>query len=300
MRYHYLTVDVFTGRRFGGNQLAVIPDARGLSGAQMQTITREFNFAESTFVLPPASPENDAQVRIFTPGREVPFAGHPNVGTAYVLAMLGQVHGKQVRDTLRFEEKAGLVSLTIVRDGAGRPVSTEFTAPALLEQGDEVPAAHVAAACGLDESRIVTTRHTPRCASVGLPFTLAEAPDLETLAMAKPDLAAFDRYFTGLPGDAVFLYVRTSETSVQARMFAPLHGVLEDAATGSASAALTGFLAHLNPAADGTFDVAITQGVEMGRPSQIHGSADKTGGAVTAVRVGGPSVPVMEGFIQVE
>lgn len=298
MRYHYLTVDVFTDRQFGGNQLAVIPDARGLSGEQMQAITREFNFAESTFVLPPASPENDAQVRIFTPGREVPFAGHPNVGTGYVLAMLGQVHGKPVGDLLRFEEKAGLVTLTIARDTAGNPVSTEFTAPALLELGEEVPVAHVAAACGLDESQIVTARHMPCCASVGLPFTLAEAPDLNTLAAAKPDLAAFERHFTGLPGDAVFLYVRTSKTSVQARMFAPLHGVLEDAATGSASAALTGFLAHLDPATDGTFDVSITQGVELGRPSQIHGSADKASGRVAAVRVGGPSVPVMEGFLR--
>jgi len=105
MRYHYITVDVFTNQRFGGNQLAVIPDARGLTTEQMQTITREFNFAESTFVLLPASPENDAQVRIFTPGREVPFAGHPNVGTGYVLAALGQVQGKPVADTLRFEEK---------------------------------------------------------------------------------------------------------------------------------------------------------------------------------------------------
>ena len=299
MRYHYLTVDVFTDRRFGGNQLAVIPDARGLSGEQMQTITREFNFAESTFVLPPAAPENDARVRIFTPGREVPFAGHPNVGTAYVLAMLGQVHGKPVGDKLRFEEKAGLVTLTVDRGADGQPHSTEFTAPALLEAGDEIPAAHVAAACGLAENRIVTARHTPRCASVGLPFTLAEAPDLQTLAEAKPDLAAFDRHFTGLPGDAVFLYVRTGGSSVQARMFAPLHGVLEDAATGSASAALTGFLAHLDPADDGTFEITITQGVEMGRPSRINGSADKRGGQVTAVRVGGPSVPVMEGFLQI-
>lgn len=300
MRYHYVTVDVFTDRQFGGNQLAVIPDARGLSSEQMQTITREFNFSECTFVLPPASPENDAEVRIFTPGREVPFAGHPNVGTGYVLAMLGQVHGKAVGDVLRFEEKAGVVTLTVTRDAAANPVSTEFSAPALLELGDEIPVAHVAAACGLDESQIATARHTPQCASVGLPFTLVEAADLAALTAAKPDLAAFDRHFTGQPGDAVFLYVRTSRTSVQARMFAPLHGVLEDAATGSASAALTGFLADLEPAAQGTFDVAITQGVEMGRPSQIYGSADKAGGKVTAVRVGGPSIPVMEGFLQID
>ena len=300
MRYAYYVVDVFTDKRFGGNQLAVIPDARGLSAEQMQTITREFNFAESTFVLPPASPENDAQVRIFTPGREVPFAGHPNVGTAYVLAMLGQVHGKPVGDTLRFEERAGLVTLTIARDAEGRPVTTEFTAPAALELGESVPVAHVAAACGLHESQIETARHTPQCASVGLPFTLAEATDLAALEAVKPNLAAFDEHFQKLTGDAVFLYTHTGDGAVQARMFAPLHGVIEDAATGSASAALTGFLTHLRAETDGTFDVTITQGVEMGRPSLIRGSADKANGHVTTVRVGGPSVPVMEGFLQID
>ena len=109
MRYAFYTVDVFTDRQFGGNQLAVLPDARGLSAEQMQAIAREFNFAESTFVLPPESPGNDAHVRIFTPAREVPFAGHPNVGTAFVLASLGQSHGRPVGDVLRFEEEAGLV-----------------------------------------------------------------------------------------------------------------------------------------------------------------------------------------------
>ncbi len=300
MRYPYYVVDVFTDRRFGGNQLAVLPDASGLSAELMQTIAREFNFSELTFVLPPASPENDAQVRIFTPAREVPFAGHPNVGTGYVLATLGEVHGKSVGETLRFEEKGGLVTLDIAGDGAGRPISTEFTAPAALELGEEVPVAHVAAAAGLQENRIITARHPPRCASVGLPFTLAELPDLPTLAAARPAPAAFDEHFTGLSGDALYLYARTGGAGVQARMFAPLHGVLEDAATGSAAAALTGFLAHLEPAEDGTFAITIAQGIEMGRPSTIHGSADKKGGTVTAVRVGGPSVPVMEGLLQID
>ena len=299
MRYHYLTVDVFTDHRFGGNQLAVIPDARGLTTEQMQAITREFNFAESTFVLPPTSPDNDAQVRIFTAAREVPFAGHPNVGTGFVLAALGQVQGKPVRDALRFEEKAGVVTVTIERDASGAPVGTELTAPAPLELGDEVPAAHVAHAGGLEEQQIVQRNHAPRMASVGLPFTIAELPDLATLAAIKPDLGAFDRHFASLPGDAVYYYVKTSAQSVQARMFAPLHGVLEDSATGSAAAALIGFLAQLNPARSGTFPVSIIQGFEMGRPSLIRGSADKDDDFVTAVRVGGPSVAVMEGFLQV-
>jgi trans-2,3-dihydro-3-hydroxyanthranilate isomerase len=299
MRYAYLTLDVFTDRRFGGNQLAVLPDARGLTAEQMQAIAREFNYSETTFVLPPTSAGNDAEVRIFTPGREVPFAGHPNVGTAYALALLGQAHGRPVGDVLRFEEQAGLVVLSITRDGAGQPVSTEFTAPAALELGETVPAAQAAAAAGLPEAAIATARHEPQTASVGLPFTLAEVRDLEALAAVKPDLGAFDRHFAGRPGDALYLYVRTADGEVRARMLAPLHGVIEDPATGSAAAALTGYLAHLAPAADGTLPLAITQGVEMGRPSRIQGAADKSGGKVAAVRVGGPSVAVMEGFLTV-
>ncbi len=299
MRYAYLTLDVFTDRRFGGNQLAVLPDARGLSAEQMQAIAREFNYSETTFVLPPAAPGNDAEVRIFTPGREVPFAGHPNVGTAYALALLGQSHGKPVGGVLRFEEQAGLVVLSIARDGAGRPVSTEFTAPAALNLGETVPVAQVAAAAGLPETAIVTTRHAPQTASVGLPFTLAEVQDLEALAAVKPNLAAFDAHFAGRAGDALYLYVRTGEGQVRARMLAPLHGVIEDPATGSAAAALTGYLANLDDVREGSLPFTIAQGLEIGRPSQIQGSADKSGGAVTAVRVGGPSVAVAEGFLTV-
>ena len=299
MRYPFYTVDVFTTQRFGGNQLAVLPDARGLSGAQMQAITREFNFAESTFVLPPSSPDNDAQVRIFTPDREVPFAGHPNVGTAYMLASLGQVHGKPVGDRLRFEELAGLVELTIVRDASGAPISTELTAPAPLELGDQVPIEHTAAAIGLPPEQIITANHVPVKASVGLMFTVAEVLDLATLGAGKPNLAAFDEHFAGRTGDAVYFYTRTGAESVQARLFAPLHGIIEDAATGSAAAVLTGLMAHLSHAPSGTLPLIITQGIEMGRPSLIHGAADKSGGRVTAVRVGGPSVAVTEGFLTI-
>jgi len=238
MRFAYLTLDVFTDRRFGGNQLAVLPDARGLSAEQMQAIAREFNYSETTFVLPPASPENDAHVRIFTPGQEVPFAGHPNVGTAYALALRGLVHGKPVSDALQFEEMAGLVLLSIARDDAGHPLTTEFTAPARLELGEVVLVEQVAAAAGVPVAAIATARHAPQTASVGLPFTLAEVTDLEALAQVKPDLTAFDKHFAARTGDALYLYVRTGGQAVQARMLAPLHGVIEDPATGSAAAAI--------------------------------------------------------------
>jgi trans-2,3-dihydro-3-hydroxyanthranilate isomerase len=299
MRFPYVTLDVFTDRRFGGNQLAVLPDARGLTAEQMQVIAREFNFAESTFVLPPADPQNDAHLRIFTPGREVPFAGHPNIGTAYALAMIGQVQGKRVGDVLRFEEHAGLVKMAINRDGAGYPQSTELTAPAPLAVGKPMPVAHVCAAAGLPPDTIVEARHTAQTVSVGLPFTIVELTSLDALAAVKPDLAAFDRHFAGEEGDALYLYVRTGDACVQARMFAPLHGVIEDPATGSAAAALTGYLAHIEATDAGTFPLTIAQGLEMGRPSVIHGVAEKSKGIVQVVRVGGPSVAVMEGFLTV-
>jgi trans-2,3-dihydro-3-hydroxyanthranilate isomerase len=299
MRYHYITVDVFTDRRFGGNQLAVLPDARGLTAEQMQAIAREFNYSETTFVLPSRTSDSDALVRIFTPSREVPFAGHPNVGTAYVLAELGQVHGKAIRDRLCFEEAAGMVPLTILRSPDGSTIATEFTAPAPLEIGKAVPDADVAAAAGLAPEQITTVRHSPLHASGGLPFTVAELPDLATLAMAKPNAAAFDDLFRDRAGDALYLYVRTGDGQVQARMFAPRHGVSEDAATGSAAAALSGLLAHLSEAIEGRHDVTISQGIEMGRPSLIQGSADKQDGNVVAVRVGGPSIATMEGILTI-
>ncbi len=299
MRLPYVTLDVFTDRRFGGNQLAVLPDARGLTTEQMQAITREFNFSESTFVLPPTDPQNDAQVRIFMPGREVPFAGHPNVGTAYALAMIGHVQGKPVGDILRFEEQAGLVQMAINRDGSGHPQSTELTAPASLAVGQPKPVAHVCAATGLAPDAVLQAHHTAQTVSVGLPFTIVELASLDALAAVKPDLAAFDRHFAGEEGDALYLYVRTGDACVQARMLAPLHGVVEDPATGSAAAALTGYLAHIAAADAGTFPLTIAQGLEMGRPSIIQGVAEKSKGIVHAVRVGGPSVAVMEGFLTV-
>ena len=299
MRYAFYTVDVFTDRQFGGNQLAVLPDARGLSAEQMQAIAREFNFAESTFVLPPDSPENDAHVRIFTPAREVPFAGHPNVGTAFVLASLGQSHGRPVGDVLRFEEEAGLVPVSVYRDADGAIASTEFTAPVGLSVGEEVPPTEVAAACGVTVQDIVCERHPPKTASVGLPFTLAELSSTAALTGARPDSGAFEKHFSSREGDAVFLYTWTDDNAVSARMFAPMHGVTEDPATGSASAAATAFLAQLVGPADGEFRLSITQGVDMGRPSLILGNASVVGGKVESVRVGGPSVPVMDGFLTI-
>ena len=297
MEVGYLTLDVFTGDAFGGNPLAVIPDARGLSTEQMQAITREFKYSESTFVLPPSDPSNDAQVRIFTPAREIPFAGHPNVGTAYALASLGNVHGKPVGDQLLFEERAGLVPVALARNDHGID-GAELTAPQELSLGSSLPAETVADCVGLAAADIVTERHPPTWTSVGLLFFIAEVRDRAALARAAPKTDVFAKHLPVAGSDDIHLYCRCAaddEVDVRTRMFAPLQGMTEDPATGSANAALTGLLASLED--DGTHRYRIAQGVEMGRPSQLDTTAVKRDGAVTEIRVAGRCVIMMKGTL---
>jgi trans-2,3-dihydro-3-hydroxyanthranilate isomerase len=296
----YEVVDVFTTVRFGGNPLAVIPDARGLEDALMQRIAAEFGFSETTFVLPPTESQHTARVRIFTPTAEIPFAGHPNVGTAFVLARRGVVFGRPVGAQMRFEERAGLVDVTILR-GDGAVTGAAITAPRALEVGQEVAADLVAECASLALEDVAITTHQPRVVSVGLPFVVAELASRAALARAKPNLACFADADAAvhLPdgGFALFLYVPVSEASQQfsARMFAPLDNIVEDPATGSASAALAAYRAALMPEAD--IDVALTieQGVDMGRPSQIRLQVHKAQDVVQQVVVGGDCVPVMQG-----
>lgn len=288
----YRTVDVFTAERFGGNPLAVIPDAAGLSDAEMQAIAREFNYSESTFVLPPADPANTARVRIFTPASEIPFAGHPNVGTAYVLAELARARG-EAPSGFRFEEGAGLVAIELVEDGA------RITAPQPLSRGVEVAPDDIAACLSIDVSEVVTSRHAPVEAGVGLPFIFAELASLETLGRIETNTAAFSeacrRYKDAGLRFSLYAYVRLSEGRVRGRMFAPLSKVPEDPATGSAACALGALLATLD-GGDGPFAVSIDQGVEMGRPSRLEVTVERRG-AMAAVQVAGRCTPVMQGVI---
>src|SRR5580698_2458771 len=173
MQRRYITVDVFTDRAFGGNPLAVVLDAVGLSTAQMQAIAAEFNYAETTFVLPPRDPANTANVRIFTPKAEMPFAGHPNVGTAFVLAHEGLAQG----DKFLFEEIAGLVPMDIVRDDlrhGSAVIATRLAAPQQLAFGEEVTPVLVAEACSLDARDIKTGVHPPIVASCGAGLLFVE------------------------------------------------------------------------------------------------------------------------------
>ena len=283
--HDFVTLDVFTTTRFGGNPLAVLPDARGLSAAQMQAVAREFNYSETTFVLPPADPAHDAQVRIFTPRYELPFAGHPNVGTGYVLAAM---RGK---DRLVFEEAAGLV--TVETDGG----LTRIAAPQPFSAGQEIDPALVAASVGLGPEEVDVSAHPPLVGSCGTPFVLARVSDA-ALTRAAYDTAAFQAADAraGLNGRFALLVYAPNGQQVRARMFAPLGGTTEDPATGSAAVALAGLTLSLS--GEDQAEWTVVQGVEMGRPSELHTRAWR-GNAGIMTSVAGACVSVMRGTITV-
>jgi trans-2,3-dihydro-3-hydroxyanthranilate isomerase len=300
MQRRYITVDVFADRAFGGNPLAVVLDAGGLSTEQMQAIATEFNYSETTFVLPPADRANDANVRIFTPVRELPFAGHPNVGTAFVLATLAT----EPKPRLLFEEKAGLVPVDIRRE-QGRVVSTELTAPQALTRGSEVSAADVAACLSLGAEDVTSDRHAPQVVGVGTAFVVVELCSRDAVRRAKPDAAAFARVLPCDGAFAVYFYTRDVPAAekpcdLQARMFFPgSSGLIEDPATGSATVAAAALLAELDPARDGELKLTIGQGFDMGRPSLLLTRVRKEGGRILSAHVGGNCVQMMEGTLRV-
>jgi trans-2,3-dihydro-3-hydroxyanthranilate isomerase len=300
MHFDFVTVDVFTDRRFGGNPLAVVLHADGLTTAQMQSIAGEFNLSETTFVLPPKDPAHTAEVRIFTPKAELPFAGHPNVGTAFALATRGNVHGRPVGDPLVFEEKAGLVPLELLRDGPSI-IGARLTAPQPLSRGSDIAADVVAAACSIGADDIETRHHAPCVASCGTAFVFAELKSREALAAAQPRPEIFARHFPvdGATGIHLYLTDGSDRIDIASRMFAPLHGVPEDPATGSANVALVGLLASLRPERDISLRLRIAQGIEMGRPSLLEASAEKRDGKVVQTRIGGRCVAVMAGKIEI-
>jgi trans-2,3-dihydro-3-hydroxyanthranilate isomerase len=292
----YITVDVFTDRAFGGNPLAVVLDAGALSTAQMQAIAVEFNYSETTFVLPPRDAAHDAQVRIFTVTGELPFAGHPNVGTAFVLA----TQAAKPPARLMFEEVAGLVAVDILTEG-GKVVGTELTAPQPLKKLTPFSPEQVAACISLSTADIKTDRHPPQIVSVGMPFLVAEVGSREALRRARPDAAAFAQALPCDGATAVYFYTRDvpeaeKPCDLQARMFFPRSGGLgEDPATGSATVAAAALLADLSDQRDGELKLRIGQGVDMGRPSLLLTRIRKQNGAVVSAHVGGGCVHMMEG-----
>ncbi|SKA27400.1 trans-2,3-dihydro-3-hydroxyanthranilate isomerase [Enhydrobacter aerosaccus] len=286
-RFSFVTVDVFTERRFGGNPLAVFPDACGLEDDEMLALAAEFNLSETTFVLPPQDSANTARVRIFNRRHEMPFAGHPNVGTGWVLTELGRA----TNGSLRFEEMAGLVEVKVE---AG---VVTIAAPQPLSLGAEMPVELLARCVGLEAKDVVITGHRPLYASVGNSFVLAEVTG-EALTRATPDISHFREaaaVYTAMGANRLPLYLYAHDGKrVRTRMFSPLSGTVEDPATGSAATPLAALLLSLSKEQDKP--VEIVQGVEMGRPSQLLCRAWRGPDGIRA-SVGGRCVPVLRGEV---
>ena len=296
MHYQYFICDVFTDQMFSGNLLAVVPDAQGLSDQQMQNIAREFNFSETTFVLP-AKYGHTRQVRIFTPTREIPFAGHPNIGTAFVLAETEQFGRFDGPMEVVFEEIAGSVAIAIDRDDNGF-IRCELKAPDTLWIGQTVSAEVIAAILNLSATDIITETHEPQEASVGLEFLFVEIASLQALQQAKINVDRLSALLRSGVSPDIHLYWRGSnDVDLRVRMFAPLDGVPEDAATGSANCALIALLSHYDNASSNTYSWCISQGIEMGRPSELFGRTEKQGGSVTGVWIAGNCVLISEGTL---
>jgi trans-2,3-dihydro-3-hydroxyanthranilate isomerase len=292
MHCRFVTTDVFTSTPFAGNPLAVFPDARNISDAQMAALAREFNLSETVFVLPPRDPRHTRHVRIFTPAREVPFAGHPTIGTAIVLAAAGYVAPAQDGDiSLVLEEGVGPVHVT-VRMENNIPVFAQLSVRKLPEVGPSpLDRATIATMLSLTPADIVAAPDAIETFSCGLPFLFVPLVDRAAVTRSRP--------IGMLHGQDVFVFARSGE-DVYARMFAPEIGVIEDPATGSAVAALGGYLAARDPRATGTLRWTVTQGVDMGRPSRLELEVDRADGHVTAVRVGGSAVLISEGSMRVD
>jgi trans-2,3-dihydro-3-hydroxyanthranilate isomerase len=293
----YTVVDVFAEAPLQGNPAAIVFDADALDGAQMQGIAREFNLSETAFILKPQDPAHTAHVRIFTPANEVPFAGHPNIGAAFALANDRPLKGEE----LVFEEKAGLVPLRLDRV-SDKVIGASLTAPQSLSTRDAPSAAVVAAALGLDAADIVTSTHPPINATVGLEFMFAELRDVAALGRARVNPVAFDLIRASHRIESVHLYVKWPSDDgvrIQARNLSPYDGIGEDPATGSATASLTALLAQLDARLDCDFHVEARQGLEVGRPSLLHGYAEMRKGKVAPPRISGRCVSVMQGVLTV-
>jgi len=298
MRRRYATADVFTSKPLGGNPVAVVLDAAGLTTAQMQALAAEFNYVETTFVLPPASPKHTAHVRIFTPDREVPFAGHPNIGTAFLLARERAEADGSRPEQFVFEEAAGLVEVDLLyQDGV--VVGADLCAPQSLTRRAEVEAVQAAACLSLTADDVLITRHKPQIVSVGLPFLAVELASREALRRARPNRQAYDDLFPLDDARAVYAYTRTPGDvatdgfDLNARMFT--WRLVEDPATGSATAAVAGLVSVLD-GKEGRFRAL--QGEDMGRPSTLLARTVFDGEAIKA-RIGGQCASMFSGTFEI-
>jgi trans-2,3-dihydro-3-hydroxyanthranilate isomerase len=295
-RRRYLVLDVFTDTAFGGNPLAVLPEAEGLNEAQMQGIAREFNLSETAFVRPPRNRGETHRLRIFTPARELPFAGHPTVGAALALAEEGWPDSEFV-----FGEGVGPVRVSL-RQARDRR-SAWLWAPRTPETGPTPPPVDaLAALVSLRATDILAGTWGPAAVSAGVPFLVIPVRDAATLARAELDLGRWREILQDWWADQVYVVAPLdgpSGTRYRARMFAPSLGFLEDPATGAAAAAFPGWLVPRLGATDGVLTIQIEQGIEMNRPSNLMIEVEIASGAITDVRVGGTAVLVAEGTIRI-
>lgn len=292
----FVTLDVFTQRRFAGNPLAVVFEADGLSDAAMQTIAREFNLSETVFVNSAQNSAHRADLRIFTPGRELPFAGHPTVGTAVALALRDGLNG-ETRFVLG--EKVGPVPCHVFVGGADQGLA-QFDLPRLPERvGDAPSLAIMAAALRVPESAINYGSHRAALYSAGNPFTMIPLKSRADVDAAVLDRDAFAKMEQGDAKNAFFYCAEPVDAKhhFYARMFAPSLGVGEDPATGSAVAAFAGAIMDFEKPADGAHVYGIEQGYKMGRPSEIELVLHVEGGNLVKASIGGGAVVVMQGTI---
>lgn len=302
MKREFVTLDVFTDTRFAGNPLAVVLDGEGLSTERMQAAAREFNLSETVFLLPPDDENHMAKLRIFTPGSELPFAGHPTVGAAVQLAVANYGHpGNGIDAILMLDENIGPVRVG-VKLAPGKAAYAEFDVPKFSQNHGEPPSTdNLCAALGLTHGEIGFENHKPSQWSAGMPFVFVPLRDLATVQRASVNLAAWKDCFAGHP-DEVFVYCRETEhqgNQFHGRMFAPQIGIMEDPATGAAAAAFSGVIHHFDQPTDGTHSYIVEQGFEMGRPSKLRIEMDIARGAVHAARIGGYAVFVSSGEITI-
>jgi len=299
MAQPYILADVFTAHRFGGNQLAVFPDASSIPFDVMPRIAREMNLSESVFVLPPAEPTHTCRLRILTPAMELDFAGHPTVGTACVLAATGHTPIADTDAVLIFEENVGPVTVRVRR--VGQQYSAQFDVFKLPEQGPPVPPiARLASLLNVAPHEVLDGDHAPRAFSCGVPFVFVTVRDASVLERVQLNISIWNEILSRHWAPHVYVIAHDSQTSrIRARMFAPAMGIIEDPATGAAAAALPGYLGAPDRP-DGRLNLRIEQGLEMGRPSVLDVEAEFGSGVLRSVRVGGECVIVGRGELYLD
>ena len=299
-KLNFYTLDVFTDQIFGGNPLAIFTDAYKIKSSSLQKIAAEINYSETAFIFPPENPDHAAKVRIFTPQNELPFAGHPNVGAGYLLASKPDLIPGQVNNELLiFEEKAGLVNIRPNRNVDGTIETISITAPQQITKGRTLPPDLIAAAVNLKPSAIETRRTEPIIAGTGVLFAISEVKSRDALAACEVNNRLFNKLDSiyGYQEDffSLLVFFEADDGILHTRMFAPLGGIPEDPATGSAATSLGALLAELNSASEGQFNFSVHQGDDMGRPSRLHVTVRKSAGKTDYPILTGSCVPVIKG-----